>query len=275
MHLNYNNLQQAGIGQTERQIIDMIMHQGKLTIQSADLEKEGIYTRQSANLMLSRLYRKGWLQRLKAGVYKVVPLGSDTANPIPEDPWAIAMELFSNSYISGWTAAEHWDLTEQIFNSTVVFTEQKQRHKDQIIAGLNYRIKSVNKNRIFGVKKIWANNIPILIADLHRTIIDILDEPELGGGGRHTLDIVKAYWHKQEADPELLLQYAEKLEHGAVFKRFGFIAEVLFHMPDLFLEKIKTKIKTGIINLDPQGPDSGPILTKWGLRLNIPLGDLE
>jgi predicted transcriptional regulator of viral defense system len=274
MHSNYNNSQQAGIGQAERQIIDRMMRRGKLTIHSNDLEKEYAYTRQSANLMLSRLYRKGWLQRLRAGIYRVVPLGSDTANPIPEDPWAIAMELFGPSYISGWTAAEHWDLTEQIFNSTVIFTAQKQRHKDQIIAGLNYKTKFIRENNIFGVKKLWANNVAILIADIHRTIIDIVDEPELGGGGRHMIDIVKAYQQQKEADPEILWQYAEQLGHGAVFKRLGFIAQTFFHMPDLFLEKIKTKIKRGIINLDPQGPNSGPIITKWGLRLNIPLGDL-
>ncbi|MCD6046796.1 MAG: hypothetical protein K0S08_443 [Gammaproteobacteria bacterium] len=266
---------QDGVSQLERQIIDTMIRMGKLAVRATDLEKEFGYSRTNANLALSRLCKKGWLQRLKSGVYKIVPLGSDNANPIPEDAWAIAMELFSPCYISGWPAAEHWDLTEQIFNSTVIFTAQKQRKREQSIAGLTYITKFISEENIFGTKKIWSSNKPVLIADIHRTIIDVLDNPEIGGGGRHTIEIVQAYFQKKEADPEILWQYAERLNHGAVFRRLGFVAEKIMHMPDSWLEKLQAKIKTGIINLDPNGPDSGPIITKWGIRINIPLEDFS
>lgn len=274
MHSEYNS-KLAGIGQAERQVIDTMTRQGKLVIRPGDLETELGYSRAHSNLILSRLCQKGWLQRLKAGTYRVVPLGTGSLNPMPEDAWAIAMELFSPCYISGWTAAEHWELTEQIFNSTVVFTGLKQRKKDQSIAGLNYRTKFISKDIIFGTKKIWSSNKPILIADIHRTIIDVIADPEIGGGGRHTLDIVKAYWQKKEASPETLWQYAQKLQNGAVFKRLGFIAEKIIPLPDDWLEKFHTKINTGIINFDPNGASLGPIITKWGIRINIPLGDMS
>lgn len=264
----------AGISQAERQIIDTMSRLGKLVIRPIDLEKELDYSRTNANLTLSRLYKKGWLQRLQSGIYRIIPLGSDNTNVIPEDAWAIAMELFSPSYISGWTAAEHWELTEQIFNTTVVFTGQKQRKKDLTIAGLLYRTKFIAPKNIFGTTKIWSSNKPILIADIHRTIIDILDDPAIGGGGRHTLDILKAYLQKKEANPEILWLYAEKLDHGAVFKRLGFVAEKIMRTPSALLEKLHSKIKTGIINFDPHGARLGPINTKWGLRINIPLGDI-
>jgi predicted transcriptional regulator of viral defense system len=140
MHLKYNS-EQAGISKTERHIIDTLTRLGKLIIRPIDLEKKLGYGRKQSNLILSRLCRKGWLQRLKAGVYRIVPIGSESASLIPEDAWAIAMELFSPCYISGWTAAEHWELTEQIFNSTVVLTGHKQRKKEITIAGLVYRTK--------------------------------------------------------------------------------------------------------------------------------------
>lgn len=273
MHPQYND-NPDGLSHAERQLINAMTRLGKLAIRAIDLEQELGYSRKSANLALSRLYRKGWLQRLKAGVYSIIPLGSDS-NPLPEDAWAIAMELFSPCYISGWTAAEHWELTEQIFNSTVVFTGLKQRKKDVVIAGLNYRTKFINPKDIFGTKKSWSSNKPVLIADIHRTIIDVLDDPEIGGGGRHTLDIVKAYFQNKEANPEILLQYAEQLDHGAVFKRLGFVAQEFLHLSDSWLQKLHLKIKTGIIKFDPNGPNVGPIITKWGIRVNIPVGDLS
>jgi predicted transcriptional regulator of viral defense system len=273
MNLKYNETQ-AGVGQVERHVLDTMARLGKAVIRATDLESELGYSRAISNLVLSRLARKGWLQRLKSGIYRIVPLGSESA-PMPEDAWSIAMELFSPCYISGWTAAEHWELTEQIFNSTVVFTSQKQRKKNTIIAGLNYRTKSISDKDIFGTKKIWSSNTPILIADQHRTIIDALDDPEIGGGGRHTMDIVKAYVKLKEANPETLFQYAERLNHGNVFKRLGFIAEKIMDLPESYLNKIQAKIKTGIINLDPHCSNTGPIITKWGLRINIPLGDIK
>ncbi len=273
MNLEYIK-EQAGIGKTERQIIDTLTLLGKQFINASDLEKEFGYDRKRANLVLSRLSRKGWLQRLKAGIYRIVPLGSDTSEPVPADAWAVAMELFSPCYLSGWTAAEHWDLTEQIFNSTVVFTAQKQRKKDYVVAGLNYKTKFINSESIFGTKKIWSSNRPVQIADIHRTIIDILDDPTVGGGGRHTLDLVKAYWQKKEADPNMLYQYAEKLNHAAVFKRLGFMIEKIGRLPASWPNKIHSKIKTGVIKLDPHGPNSGPIISRWGIRINIPLEDI-
>ena len=39
-----------------------------------------------------------------------------------EDPWVIAAQLYGPCYIGGWSAAEYWDLTEQIFRTVVVMT---------------------------------------------------------------------------------------------------------------------------------------------------------
>ena len=41
-----------------------------------------------------------------------------------------------------------------------------------------------------------------------------------------------------------------------------------------WIDKLHSKIKTGIINFDPNGPKKGPIITKWGIRLNVPLDDI-
>lgn len=272
MELEYNK--QAGLGERERRLIDEMTRSGRLVLRAEDLEQELGCKRAAANLLLSRLCKKGWLQRLKPGIYRIVPLGSASSNPVPEDSWAIAAALFSPCYISGWSAAEHWDLTEQIFNSTIVFTATKQKKRDQIIAGLAYRTKHIRVECIFGTQKIWSSNTQIQVADIHRTIIDILADPEVGGGGRHTVDIVKEYWRKKEARPELLWEYAEKLNDGAVFRRLGYVAEAIGNLPEAWLKKCELKIKTGIIRFDPAGPNTGPIITKWGLRINIPLGDV-
>src|SRR5580692_3090418 len=105
MAIRYNK-QQAGLSLAERSIIDSMVREGKFIIQAEDIRVK------NPSLVLSRLSKKGWLQRLRSGIYRIVPLGSDSTNPMPEDPKAIAMALFAPCYIGGWTAAEHWGLTE-------------------------------------------------------------------------------------------------------------------------------------------------------------------
>ena len=80
-----------------------------------------------ANKILLRLEKKEWLRRVSRGVYILVPLSSPQPDIAPEDPWAMALELFSPCYIGGFSAAEYWDLTEQVFNTIVVFTTSYQR----------------------------------------------------------------------------------------------------------------------------------------------------
>lgn len=264
----------TGVSRRERYIIDSLVEQGKQIFTSEDLLATMGTATININLVLSRLAKKGWLQRLKAGTYRIVPLGSSSASPVPEDPWLIAVEIFPPCYIGGWTAAEHWDLTEQIFNKTFVFTGKKQRSTEHIVAGLLFRTHFIPEKYIFGTQKIWTQNVPIHVSDIHRTVIDILNEPFIGGGGRAAIDIARSYAGKKERDPEMLLQYALQLESGAVFKRLGFMAEEFLHVPEMYLEKVREKCKQGIIKLDPQGPKTGPVNTKWGIQINIPLADI-
>ena len=88
---------------------------GGLVSVAAAAEALHLSSREAA-VRLARLERAGWLARVRRGLYVVRPLESArTAIPTVEDPWVLARELFSRCYIAGWTAAEHWGLTEQIF----------------------------------------------------------------------------------------------------------------------------------------------------------------
>ena len=64
--------------------------------------------------------------RVCRGLYAPIPLDAIDPSAWREDPWVIASKLFGpDYYIGGWTACEHWDLTEQIFRETVVVTTKR------------------------------------------------------------------------------------------------------------------------------------------------------
>lgn len=270
-----NEKEMRGLSSRERSILSEFVRKGRVTVEGSDVAKVLNVSRPLANKILSRLEKKGWLQRSKRGVYTFIPLSSATAETVPEDPWALAMDLFKPCYISGFSAAEYWGLTEQVFNEVVVYTTQRQRKTTHRLSNVLFRTHHISEDELFGMTKTWRNNIPVLVADLHRTIVDVLDHPELGGGGRHVMDIAHSYWKSEKAEPKILFQYAMRLKRGVVFKRLGFTAELWGAVTEEWLEGCRKHISAGVGNLDPSGSNKGKILTRWKLRVNIPLEEYE
>jgi predicted transcriptional regulator of viral defense system len=261
----------AGLSARERKLLGEISASEQPTITADDVVDRLGLARPQANVVLSRLFQKGWLQRLKRGVYAPVPIHSTTDDPVASNPLAIATALFAPGYITGWSAAEHWDLTEQVSNTVVVFTAQRLRSTTHLIGRVKFRTKHVSEEKIFGTHKVWSGSAPILMADPHRTVIDVLGSPAIGGGGRQTLDIVASYWAGRHANPDRLIEYAERVGNGALFKRLGFTAELFTSPPEEWIDRCRNGMSEGVALLDPAGPRRGSILSRWRIRINIPM----
>ncbi|MCG8608555.1 hypothetical protein MJD09_26650, partial [bacterium] len=197
---------------------------------------------------------------------------SPIPKPVIENTWSLAMDIFGPAFISGWSAAEHWDLTEQIFNSVSVVTMVKQRKAIQMVGSVRFRTRTLSQERFFGHKTVWFGSKAIEIADPSRIVIDILDLPRFGGGGRHTIDIIRQYWHSKTRDPDLLLDYAIRYKRGSVFKRLGFLTEeARAPVTEEWIRACRRNLSKGISYLDPDGPAKGQIVSKWNLCINVPL----
>ena len=267
-----NETQLLGLSRQERELVSYFFANEKITISASDVVEIRNCSRITANKILNRLARKGWLQRMKRGVYVLVPLSSLSATPVVEESWTFTTTIFKPAYISGWSAAEHWDFTEQIFNSISLVTQQFQRSSIQVIGGVKCRVWVKKPDAFFGLKTIWFGSNKVEVANPSRLIIDILDKPDFGGGGRHTLDVVRSYWNSEHHNAEQILDYGIKYGIGTVMKRLGFLAEE-FKAPvsKSWLKKCNDKISSGISNLDPKSPKKGKISSKWNLRINLPL----
>lgn len=222
-----------------------------------------------ASKMLARWANNGWLSRVRRGLYVPVPLESRTPDVPIEDPWIIAERLFAPCYIGGWSAAEYWDLTEQIFRTVLVMTTQKPRKRDMNIKGTNYKLRTVSERAMFGLKPVWRGQMKVLVSDAARTIVDLLSDPSLGGGIRPTVDMFRNYLSSDKKDMNLLIDYAIKLNNGAVFKRLGFLLER--YAPDErgIIKACKDRLTAGYSKLDPK-LDAERLITRW--RLWVPKG---
>lgn len=231
----------------------------ELTAQTLDLN------RNRAAQVLSRWSKQGWLRRVGPGLYVPVPLDLAGSEQVVSDPWVLVPPLFGECYIGGWTAAHHWDLTEQLFNETFVFTTQRLVEKRTVAQGAIFVLHHIKPKRLFGLKTLWRGSAKVSVSDAARTLVDMLALPETGGGIDHVADCLKIYLASKTADPGLLLRYADQFGNGAVFKRLGFLADTWIGEATIARE-CRARLTQGYARLDPLG--STKLITTW--RLWVP-----
>lgn len=222
--------------------------------------------RTEAAKLLSRWRAQGWLRRVGRGLYLPVPLDLSSSEQILEDPWVLVPTLFGECYIGGWTAAHYWDMTEQLFNETLVFTTKRIAAKSVSAQGVGFLLHHAAQKRLFGLKSIWRGTRQVSVSDPARTLIDMLAMPETGGGIDHVADCLATHAKSSTFKRDQLVHYAELLGNGAVFKRLGFLAEARLHDKAL-AEACRMRLTKGYAQLDPALP-SGHLHTAW--RLWVP-----
>lgn len=235
-------------------------------IHIADAERTLEIGHSEAAKLLSRWTGQGWLRRVGPGAYAPVELASLTSDRVLDDPWVLVPSLYGPAYIGGRTAAEHWDLTEQIFLDIVVMTTRTVRARSEQRHGTNFTLKHVQRRTLFGTRTVWRGRTQIAVSDVHRTVVDMLDDPKIGGGIQHVADCVATYFGLKERDDDRLIAYAVRLGNGAVFKRLGFLAERGSGSTKL-ISACETRLTHGNAKLDP-AISCRRLISRW--RLLVP-----
>jgi predicted transcriptional regulator of viral defense system len=221
--------------------------------------------RQTAAKFLSRWKDQGWLRRIGHGFYVPVPLDLAESEQVITDPWVLIPTLFPECYIGGWTAAHHWELTEQLFNETLVFTTRRIVQKRVIAQGAPFVLHSVTPKRLFGLKTIWRGSAKLSISDPARTLVDMIAAPYVGGGIDHVADSARTYLKTKGASRDLLIRYAQEFNNGAIFKRLGYLAETRLRDTKL-ADECRSRLTQGYARFDPALPPE-KLVTAWRLWL--------
>ena len=104
------------------------------------------------------------------------------------------------------------------------------------------------------------------MSDVHRTIVDMLDDPKLGAGIQHVDDCLVSYFERKDRDDERLVANAGRIGNGAIFKRLGFLAERRSGTNAL-VDACRERLTQGNAKLDPALP-CRRLVTRW--RLFVP-----
>ena len=253
---------------TRQQRLATLLRATSGTIRVDDAMEALDLERPHAAKLLAGWHKQGVIRRVSQGLYVPIQPTALGQNQVLDDPWVLVPELYEPGYIGGWSALEYWELTEQLFRSVCVLTTKRTAYGEKKHQGVDFFIKYIPEKKLFGTKTIWRNNVKVQISDLHKTLLDVIDDPNLGAGLQHTIDCLSEYKKivNNSDGTGRLIEYAIQINNGALFKKLGFLSEKL-GFEQSFVNECANRLTTGYTNLDKSSANN-KLATRW--RLWVP-----
>lgn len=256
------------LGSTGAQLLTTLAEKNQNIFSIADAQEVLNSSYDAALQLLRRLTQAGWLVRLTAGQYAIVPLSSgDEATP-QVNRYVVAREVLGETpyVISHESAMDiHNMLTRPVTN--VIITTPR-RLNDREILGVPYRFIYAPPSALWGCEPVWVTPYErVTVSDLERTILDSLARPDLCAGVSQVA--IGLRMRQDDFDWDKLAHHARKLDRGSVAQRLGYLLELYDLGTPPLIESLQEMVGSGYTRLDLLLPDEGPHLARWRLRLNL------
>lgn len=227
--------------------------------------------------VLFRLVQKGKLIRIKRGLFCLVPPGiSGLKRGYPQNWFLIAKALAEDKpyFISHYSAMQLHGMTSESIQTIFISCPTQRRVPGDL--RIPVRFVTVPKRRFWGLEEKWVTNEEkVHVSDLERTMLDILDRPDLAGG---ISEIVRGLWlAKKEINGTRLLDYAGRFDSMAAVKRLGFLTEKLEIGPHGVAGQLNEIIEpsSSFAVLDPMSEQKGRYLSRWHLKINVDMARIH
>jgi predicted transcriptional regulator of viral defense system len=226
-----------------------------------------------ASSLLHKARKRGLVSQLKRGLFVIVPPELGSSAQYSGNPYLVARYLANDApyFLSHASAMELHRMVTQ--PQLVTFVSSTKRIPNQTLSGTQFRFVLVKPKAFFGNTKHWVTKQETVeISDLERTVLDGLRHPEHCGG---ITDVAKGLWMRH-ADVRVakLLEYANRLRVGSVYRRLGYLLELFGIATESELQSLRNALTASYVPLDPSLPNEGSHVAKWRLQLNIPAEEL-
>jgi predicted transcriptional regulator of viral defense system len=263
-----HNKQPKTLGPEAGSLVTELHERAKTIFSYADVVDITGLNSKSARSLVGRMVQRGVTARLKPGLFILVPFEMGREREYLGNPYVVARELAGTSdyYISHSSAMEiHRMVTQPQF---VVFATTPKFLRPRHVLDTEFRFVRCKTLNLFGIISHWATKTDkVQVSDLERTVIDGLKQPEHCSGFS---EVAKGFWmRREEINPHRLVDYALRLDVGAVIRRLGFLFELFEVDAPRDLDRLRERLSATYALLDPVLPNEGRLMARWRLKLNI------
>lgn len=257
----------SGLSKREALALTRLAAQNKTVITISDIQDILDISGDQAKKIAYNLENKKWLDRLKRGIYLIVPLEAGEKAEYTEHEYIIAAHLADPMYISYWTALNHHNLTEQV--PLTVYAATTKRVPTQEIHNVEYKFVTLTEDKFFGFgTKLIDGQKSVNVATVQKAIVDCADHPEHCGG---ITELAKAVSKAEQEGYswDAASDYLLRIGNGAAIKRVVYLTD-LFDVELPREDELREAFTTGYSKLDPTRKDEGKHSSEYRLQLNVP-----
>jgi predicted transcriptional regulator of viral defense system len=222
----------------------------------------------SARTLVHKLVGRGVATRLRPGVFQLVPPELGRESEYLGNPYVVARELMAGKpyFLSHASAMDIHNMVTQ--PQLVVCVTSPKPMRGRSVLGTEFRFIRCKPEHFFGTTDHWVSKQEkVSVSDLERTVLDGLRQPEYCGG---VTEVAKGLWiRRADLNVARLVEYALRLNVGAVMRRLGFLLELYDVGTASDRERLREHVTATYSPLDPVMPPQGKYIGRWHLRLNV------
>lgn len=183
---------------------------------------------------ISLLSKRGWLVRIKRGVYAVADIESHNFANI--SPLQVSRVLVPDSYVSFEYALIHHGLFDQLPGRLTAVTPTRNKKFD--FQGIDYRYVKIKSELYFGFETVTFDNLRANVAELEKAFLDYL----YFRLDTYSVDLVLEKLKEGEGDLDFykLQSFVEKYPFS-VKRRLGFLLDLIGVPTDVLYREVKVK----------------------------------
>jgi len=259
------------LSENEAKVVLDLEWRGQKTVTLADVRAALDASDAYARYVAHRLVKKGWLERLRPGLFQLVPAERGREGVADTHPLAAGAVLVEPYFFSFGTACSHLRLTEQSFSE--VYIACRVRRRPEMIRGKRYIFVQLPAERYFGHEETPVLGQVVRMATVERALLDALDRPRYAGGiGEVSLMVRRG---SERVSWDRLLDFAERWQQSAIVQRLGHLldmhgADVPLAVRRQLLGLVSPKSKTHLGSRRRWGT-AGRLARPWNVIENVPV----
>ncbi len=223
--------------------------------------------------LLAYHVRKGHIVKIRRGFYATVSGAVLDPSSMPIDGYLISGRIAKDAVLSYHSALDFHGVSHSVYytfyfcsrHTIKTFTYQGDTfHR---VPFPNALIDKKYEHMATEIKERQGQDV--CVSTLERTLVDVLDRPELGGGWEEI-------WRSLEKigvlDLDLLLQYALALENATTIAKVGFFLETHqeeFAVNERHLSKLKRFIPRNKHYMDHRTAQNSKLIKQWNLMVPV------
>lgn len=214
-----------------------------------------------AGVELNKLVKKGYLQKVRRGLYSIVPVEFIGKSYQP-DRFVVASRITEPYALAYYSALELHGTSQSSFNR--VYVSSPNRILSFNHQGIEY--KGVLTRNLFGITTVIREGQIIKVTDIEKTILDCVSHPDLTGGAD---EFVRSVEGLQNIKSEHLLEYLARFNDKSLYAKTGFLLRLFADhwkvQPEVF-ESIRKQIGKTKYYFPPKlTRGTGELVKEWNL----------